>query len=34
LIDNMGTIDPGPVGDILKTGARSLTQAQGTSSPW
>ena len=30
LIDNMGTIAPGPVGDILKTGARSLTEAKGT----
>jgi membrane protein len=29
LIDNMGTIAPGPVGQILTTGARSLTQAQG-----
>jgi membrane protein len=29
LIDNMKTIAPGPVGDILTTGARSLTQAQG-----
>jgi membrane protein len=29
LIDNMGTIAPGPVGEILTTGARSLTQAQG-----
>ena len=25
LIDNMGTIAPGPVGEILKTGARSVT---------
>ncbi|MEJ3745870.1 YihY/virulence factor BrkB family protein [Actinomycetes bacterium KLBMP 9797] len=30
LIDNMDTIAPGPVGDILKPGAQSLTQAQGT----
>jgi membrane protein len=29
LIDNMGTIAPGPVGDILKEGAKSLTEAQG-----
>jgi membrane protein len=29
LIDNMGTIAPGPVGDILNNGARSLTEAKG-----
>jgi membrane protein len=29
LIDNMRSIAPGPVGDILTTGARSLTEAQG-----
>ncbi|MGN9909993.1 YihY/virulence factor BrkB family protein [Phytohabitans sp. LJ34] len=29
LIDNMGTIAPGPVGDILADGAQSLTEAQG-----
>lgn len=31
LIDNMGTIAPGPVGPILTDGARSLSDAQGTS---
>jgi membrane protein len=30
LIDNMSDVAPGPVGDILTTGARSLTEAQGT----
>ena len=30
LIDNMGTIAPGPVGDILTTGAESLAQGQRT----
>ncbi|AVT28347.1 hypothetical protein C6361_01260 [Plantactinospora sp. BC1] len=30
LIDDMGKIAPGPVGEILKTGARNLTEAQGT----
>jgi membrane protein len=29
LIDNMGTIAPGPVGEILEGGAKSLTEAQG-----
>jgi membrane protein len=29
LIDNMGTIAPGPVGEILAEGARGLTEAQG-----
>jgi YihY family inner membrane protein len=29
LIDNMGTIAPGPVGEILTDGARSLTEAHG-----
>jgi membrane protein len=29
LINNMGTITPGPVGEILTTEARSLTKAQG-----
>jgi membrane protein len=31
LIDNMGTIAPGPVGPILTDGAQSLSDAQGTS---
>jgi membrane protein len=30
LIDNMGAIAPGPVGEILTTGARSLTEARGS----
>ncbi|MEN3613781.1 YihY/virulence factor BrkB family protein [Plantactinospora sp. ZYX-F-223] len=30
LIDDMGRIAPGPVGEILKTGARNLIEAQGT----
>jgi membrane protein len=29
LIDNMGTIAPGPVGEILAEGARGLTETQG-----
>ncbi len=29
LIDNMGAIAPGPVGEILRTGAHSLTEAKG-----
>jgi membrane protein len=29
LIDNMSAIAPGPVGEILKAGAQSLTEAQG-----